>query len=229
MDGRLLLARLGPTTHRRPAQGIEPSELTEHEIASALAMIKDDFIRELLRYVWFPQLALSSVKNLERMVLHHLLLQCKVRAMKTLVTQLTYNIAELELTMTRRHSLASAEELSRYEREMNNAKERRWPAPSPVYQRMARSVLAELRGKDACSRCRGSGRIHVNGASESCPRCRGSGQLPQSDLARARALDMTWHAYTKSWREPYEWAISHCEKAITTASNALLRNLTYYD
>lgn len=224
MDGCLLVTQLSLRIGLWKAPGTEASEFSGDEIVDALGMIKDEFSRELLCYICCPEGSRLSAKDVEREVLHRILSLCKVRAIQALMSQLNYTIADLELTTSRRHSSNSPEVLGRYQRAMDIAKERRWPSPSPVYQRLAHQVLEELRTSECCSRCRGVGRQHPT-RHEPCPRCEGSGRLPRSDLARGRALNMTWHAYTKSWRNPYEWTIAYCKTVIQSAVDELCRNL----
>ncbi len=224
MDGCLLVAQLSLRIGLWKAPGVEVLELSGDEVVGALGRIKDEFSRELLCHICCPEGSRQSSKDVEREVLHKVLSLCKVRAMQALMAQLNYNIADLELTTSRRHSSNSPDVLGRYQQAMDMAKERRWPSPSPVYQKLAHQVLEELRTSECCSRCRGVGRQHAT-SHVPCPRCEGSGRLTRSDLARGRALNMTWHAYKKSWRNPYEWTIAYCEGVIRSAGDELCRNL----
>lgn len=108
---------------------------------------------------------------------------------------------------------------------MEVAKEQRWPSPSAVYQRLTRGVLVELSTAVICSICQGAGYQLAHGRSGPCQKCLGSGRRPCSDLARAHTLGITWHAYAKAWKAPFEWALKLCGQAIQLASDVLCRNL----
>ncbi|AZD22538.1 hypothetical protein C4K22_3407 [Pseudomonas chlororaphis subsp. aurantiaca] len=225
MDGRTLLCCRGQNSSGWSVIQRGYSELSSQEVSAALRMINDEFSRELFCYVWWPGSASHNKRDIERMLLRQVLEQCKVRAIQALTTQLTHDIAELELTAFRHRSQSPASSLTSYRSAMEEAKEQRWPSPSSVYQRLTRGVLGELSTAVICSTCQGAGYQLVHERSGPCQKCQGSGRRPCSDLARAQTLGITWHAYAKAWKAPFEWALKLCEQAIQLASDVLCRNL----
>jgi uncharacterized phage protein len=141
------------------------------------------------------------------------------------VAHLDASICDLETGANRGESHTEASDRTPLCKRQRRTHNPRWPSPSQVYVRLAQSVMAELTEPRVCARCKGTGQRSEQGTPIVCPRCQGTGHLPKSDLARAKRLGMTWHAYTKSWKEPYEWTLSYCVTAVEAAASALVRKL----
>jgi hypothetical protein len=227
MGARLLMARLGAQSVRWDGIRGGGPEFTASDIAAALGMIEDEFSRELFCYLWWPDRAQSSTPDMARMLLHRVMKECKSRTMEAVVTRLTYTMAELELTSSRTPSKAVATTLERHRALMEFANDRKWPTPREKYRQLVRGVLLEMANPGVCTRCHGSGQGVHQGQHIQCPKCDGWGAVTPSDLARANRLQMTWHAYTKAWKTPYEWAVESCRDAARSAERALCRNLGY--
>jgi hypothetical protein len=225
MNGRMLMARLNARSVRWDGVRGGVSEFSAQDIAAALGMIKHPFARELFCFLWWPDGARSSSSDIERMMLHRILEECVARATEASLSRLTYKVAELELTRVRSISKLSETTLERYRVPMEIAEKRKWPAPRAVYRLLVQSVLTEMASPTLCPQCHGVGQYVLQGQEFSCTRCDGSGATTLSDLARARQLDMTWHAYRKAWKAPYEWAIQDCRAAEMAAERALCRHL----
>ena len=225
MDDRMLMARLGARSVRWDEVHGETPEFTSPDIAAALGMIEDDFSRELFCFLWWPEGATCSSSQIERMLLQRVMKECKARTTEAFLTRLTYTTAELELTGHRVPSKATVDILERYEALMAFANQRKWPAPRDTYRQLIRGVLLELAHPGPCNGCRGSGQEAVGGQRLPCRKCDGWGAMTHSDLARARRLKMTWHAYRKTWKAPYDWASEDCRSAAMSAGHALGRHL----
>ncbi len=225
MDGRRLMARLNAQSVRWDGVRGGVPEFSAQDIAAALGMIEDEFSRELFCFLWWPDGARSSSSDIERMMLHRVLGECVARATEASISRLTYLVAELEITKVRAMSKVSEAALERYRVPMAAAEKRKWPAPRATYRTVVGSVLQEIASPTSCPQCHGVGRFIHQGQHISCTRCDGSGATALSDLARARRLDMTWHAYRKAWKAPYEWAAETCRAAESAAERALCRHL----
>lgn len=202
-------------------------EFTASDVAAALGLIEDEFSRELLCYLWLTDGARCSSSEIERMMLHRVMKECKPRAMEVAVTRLTYTMAELELMSARATSRTVAATLERYRTAMEVAEKRKWPAPRAMYRTMVRSVLQEIASPKFCPQCCGVGQFIHHAQHISCTNCDGAGAMMLSGLARARRLDMTWHAYNKAWKAPYEWAVESCRAAELAVDLALCMHLGY--
>ncbi|MET3654766.1 hypothetical protein ABIC75_004514 [Dyella japonica] len=227
MDSRTLMARLGPRSISWGIVAQVRPEFSPQDIAAALGMIKDKFARELFCYLYWPDQSDSSFKDIEQRVLHRLMEECKARTMNAIGARFAYTMAEVELVTARANSRAVTLALAQYRAAMELANERKWPSPRATYRNLVHSVLREITAPAICAHCHGSGqhtnhRIHVT-----CPVCHGDGVVPLSDLARARSLGVTWHAYRKAWKAPYEWADTTCKEALGGAERALIRHLGY--
>lgn len=85
-----------------------------------------------------------------------------------------------------------------------------WPrGHGEVLGRIADGVLHELHADERCPQCDGAGIIpHVLDEHRRpipCPACYGTTYTRWSDRERARAIDVLWSAFKRSWRRPYEW------------------------
>lgn len=229
MTRRVMQCPLGENTSRWEGCPRCTSEFFSRDIAAGLAKIEDEFLRKLFCYVRQPDSAYCTSRDIERKLLNLVLVQCKTRAVQALTAQLTHDIAELELTASRRHLQSLPSNLASYRNAMEAAKDQRWPYPSLVYLRVIRCVLSELGSAKTCIISRGAEYRPAQGHLEPCQMCQGNGSRPTSDLARARALGLTWHAYAKAWKAPFEWTFVHCEQALQSACDALCRNLCIVD
>jgi hypothetical protein len=224
MDGHLLMARLSPRLVGLETIGSGRCEVSPKEACDALGMIADTFSRELFCYVWWPDGTKNSSREIELMVLHRVMEECKRRAMTAVDARLAYTIAELELTANRAISRAVGGTLAHYHELMELAEQRKWPTPRPAYRSLVHGALVELKAPKVCSRCHGTGHSLHHGVHIACSACHETGALMQSDLARARTLGMTWHAYRKAWKAPYEWTVDTCSAATKAAERAFWRH-----
>jgi hypothetical protein len=226
MDGQRLMARLSARSARWDGVRGGRSEFTPSDIAAALGMVPDGFPRELLCYLWWPDALKCSASEIERMILHRVMRECRARAIDAISSRLSYGVVELERTRTRTLSKTLSSSLEHHRSLMESASERRWPEPRDTYLQLAHGVLMEAQASKVCPSCRGVGRLaDVSRRQNACQRCRGWGTLGSSDLARARVLRMTWHAFRKTWKAPYEWAVEDCRRAAIDAEHALLHAL----
>jgi hypothetical protein len=226
MDGQRLMARLSARSARWDGMRGGRSEFTPSDIAAALGMIPDGFPRELLCYLWWPDALKCSASEIERMILHRVMRECRARAIDAITSRLSYGVIELERIRTRTLSKTLSSSLEHHRSLMESASERRWPEPRDTYLQLAHGVLIEAQASKVCPSCRGVGRLADAPRRENaCQRCGGWGTLGSSDLARARALRMTWHAFRKTWKAPYEWAVEDCKSAAADAEHALLHAL----
>lgn len=204
----------------RQGQRFRASSHSKADIETAIRDLPHEFPRELFCLIFRPEAMRTSSRDIEQMLLARVLRECKTRSMDLAVARLTYSISQIELGSVRNASRVAGT-LERQRAVMEFAQTRRWPSPRHEYRNLTRGVIAELIERRAfVSGCALEERVPVHQAGGPT-----GGPAMRSELARARALRITWHAYHKSWKEPYEWALVHCFDAFREANRAVMRSL----
>ncbi|MDI9239910.1 hypothetical protein QLQ15_13440 [Lysobacter sp. LF1] len=204
----------------RQGQRSRKGRHSEEEIEAAILGVPDEFSRELFCLVFRPCAMRTSSRDIEKMLLARVLKECKNRSIDLVVARLTYSISQIELGSVRNASRAAGA-LERQRTILEFAQTRRWPSPRLEYRNLTWGVVSELiECRASLGRCAFEDRVLSH---EDCMPA--GGPVMRSELARARALRITWHAYHKSWKEPYEWAFGHCFDALREANRKVIRRL----
>lgn len=226
-DARELMARLGPTTVKFDTGRGGTPDLTNQDIAAALAMVPGGLGRELLEALWWPESGNRRRDRLRQAII--------ALVQPVYLSQLgALNKARTE------HGIAKAcmgwggsvvtdvqrKELRRTEAQLEEARALCWPNNTMEQLGvLAGAVFNEMASAGACKACGGSKVQHLEDGSGvvACENCNGSGCEPMSGRKRAAAIGADWSAYSRFWQPVYAWMLEHMREAEGEAVRALSR------
>jgi len=213
------LAKLGPKTIRFDIGTGGSPGLTPQDIAAALGMTPAGLGRDMLEFVWVPDVYTSKAR---REALMSRIAEAQL---------LEHNQREAEVARSLAQVVIRGEAARhRY----SDALAQRWPSliakAEPLvfakgYEVIRLGVLEELRYPRQCPKCRGLNVLDRNGVSKTCVRCLGQGVVEYGNTCRAQRFDIQRSAYLKTWQGPYEWLLGRVREEMQEAIFALCRRL----
>lgn len=200
------------TTTFDTGRGGRPN-LTQQDIAGAIAFVKPGLGRELMLAVWWPAGAALTAGELEHLMIGAQLGEFRER-MEALTNAQIREYMERGLPGHR----AAVEDKERAIKHM-------WPAIDDRYQMIRRAVLKELKEQRKCQDCSGTfvGASVDGEEAPTCVRCSGTGKVDRGPVWRAEQLGMKHSSFLSRWKEPYEWLLEHCLDKLRIAERQLSR------
>lgn len=223
-DPREMLARLNPANVRFDVGRGGVPELTNQDIAAALAFVPAGVGRELLIACWWPDGAAGRSIALRDAVYDHVRPEV-VRQTRDLVdARVQLGIVRARAGWMRCPDSELRRELAAAEVALESVKVRCWPSTTwEMLPALTRAVVAEIAQLNHCSECRGRCEVRVGSLLAPCKACGGAGVVPISDRKRAEAIGRDESTYRAKWRPVYEWLLSELRDAEREAARALVK------
>lgn len=221
------LAAAGGTSFTRTSGnasrgGFDPEAITALDVAHALALVKDEFARELFCHLWWPEGAARTRADLERGVHVALMHEYSQRCREDEIAKLELHLVSTNASRWRSDDL---ELLRKAKLRRERAAEERWVGRLDRYPILVDAVLQELAEPNHCVMCGGRGMVWAGEIARDCGGCDGSGTIAVSDRQRAEALDLALKSYQQSWMKPYRWLHRHCWQKEGHAARRIRRAL----
>lgn len=223
---REMLARLNPQTIRYDIGRGGVPELTNQDIAAALAFVPAGLGREVLEACWWPDGAALRSNKLRDAIYEH------VRH------ELERQMRELSEARLHRGMLAACagwadspgaelrRELAAAEAKLDAVKARCWPSSAwDMLPIIVQAVVLEIAKPNQCPDCHGRGQTVAGELVVTCRMCEGRGRLPVSDRKRAMAIGRDESTYRIKWRPMYEWVSRQVSDAEQDAAHRLAEAL----
>lgn len=215
-DVRELLARLNPTTVKFDiGTGGGVPELTNLDIAGALAFVTPGLGREVLEACWWPDGARLRRHKLRDAVVA--LVEPEIRRQRNRLWD-----AGLDLQLAKQAAAWGAAGMTDAQRvEIERARARYeqvqaqcWPQSTmDSLPTIVGAVLAEMAGAGLCEACGGRGTLLVGEAVRECEACKGRGVTAVSDRQRAKAVGADSAGFRRNWRDVYLWLLDRFRDA----------------
>lgn len=217
-----VMARLNAKNARFDIGSGSKTDLTQQDIAGALAFVPAGMGRELLCRVWWPDGSRLAASALDHLLLHAQLGE-HGRREESMYRALAAVACKAKGDSSRYSELKYAE-----------AHARRWPQwvtrmePLTVTQGYAlirAAVVEELSSPKVCPDCTGRAERLVDKLVQKCARCSGTGHVCFGPTWRAKHLGMKEPSYKQTWERPYEWLLDLASVALRSAEHDLLAAL----
>ena len=203
---RELMARLNPQTIKYDIGRGGMSELTNQDIAAALAFVPAGLGREVLEACWWPDGAALRRNSLRDAVYARVRVEFD-RQGEMLAEARTHR--GMIHACANWHHAPTAElrrEMQQADARLESAKAKCWPPSAwemlPV---IVRAVIGEIAQPNQCHVCMGRGQKVIEELVVMCAPCSGRGVVPTSDRKRAEAIGRDESTYRSTWRPMYEW------------------------
>ncbi|MCC8492301.1 hypothetical protein [Xanthomonas citri] len=227
-DVRELLARLNPANVKFDTGRGGLPELTNQDIAGALAFIPAGLGREVLMACYWPDGARLSQRKLLDGV-------AKIVRPEVMRQSRELSEAHLDLQMVNAAIAFSGGHITQTQRMERESKERRlawvrgltWPKNIGDHLPfLTLAIVGELASGHLCATCEGRREILDGATVKICPSCKGTGRCSAPDLQRARALDIDARAFVRLWKPAYEWLLVRMGDELHAAEREFARALS---
>lgn len=227
-DVRELLARLNPTTVKFDVgKGGGVPELTNLDIAGALAFVTPGLGREVLEACWWPDGAKLRRHKLRDAVVA--LVEPEIRRQRERLFEavLDIQIAKQSAEWSPRGMTSELRaEIDRSQARHEQAQAQCWPVTTlESLPTLAGAVLAEIAGAPHCETCEGRGAVITESSARACIECSGSGLVAVSDRKRAAAIGRDESVFRRHWRPVYMWMLDRFRDAEQSAAVELVEAL----
>lgn len=219
---RELLGRLNQQTIRYDVGRGGLAELSNQDIAAALAFVEPGLGRELLEACWWPDGAALRRRQLRDHVLA--LVQPELRRQWQLLAdaRTELGIAKARMGWGGVVTPEQQREVERAAAALEQVAARCWPkATLESLPTLALAVVREIAHRSLCGDCGGRGQLVAGELVVTCATCGGHGVVPMSDRKRAAAIGRDEAAYRRNWRGVYEWLLVRMRDAESAAAAQL--------
>lgn len=227
-DIREKLARLNPTTIKFDVgNGGGTPDLTNIDIAGALAFVAPGIGREVLEACWWPDGAALRSHKLRDAVIA--LVEPEVRRQQKLLAEarIEVGLAQACMGWTGAVTAEQRQELERARGRLESLIASCWPRSTmESLPTLAGAVLAEIANANHCESCAGRAEVVVGTVVKVCEQCSGRGIVPVSNVVRARMIGRDEAAYRRNWKSLYEWLLAHFRDAEAAAAAQLASALS---
>lgn len=220
MDVREKLARLNPTTVKFDTGHGGVAELTNQDIAAALAFVPQGLGREVLEACWWPWGAAIRANGLRNSVMAVVGPELTRQSRRVSQASLDLQLAEAAILWGGNSVSAEARaEVDRCRSRLAVVRGECWP--NNTAERLpliAKAIVSEIHGH-RCTNCNGTGKDR--GENSVCKSCEGSGNAKILDAWRAAAIKVDPSDFPKRWKRVYEWLFAKMRDAEAEAGRAL--------
>mgnify|MGYP000895375213 CR=1 FL=1 len=223
---RELLGRLNQQTIRYDVGRGGIPELSNQDIAAALAFVEPGLGRELLEACWWPDGAALRRKQLRDAVIA--LVQPELRRQWQLLADARTELGIAKACMGWGGAVTPEQqrELERATARLERVTAECWPRTTlESLPTLAQAVIREIAHRSLCGDCGGRGQLVAGELVVTCATCGGHGVVPMSDRKRAAAIGRDEAAYRRNWRGVYEWLLVRMRNAESAAAAQLRRAL----
>lgn len=224
---RELLGRLNQQTIRYDIGRGGLPELTNQDIAAALAFVDPGLGRELLEACWWPDGAALRRRQLRDQVLA--LVQPELRRQWRLLEEARtdYGIAMACMGWGGAATAEQGREVERARLRLEAVQAECWPRSTmESLPTLALAVIREISHPSLCSECGGRGHRVAGELVTACSACSGHGLAPMSDRKRAAAIGRDESTYRAKWRGVYQWLLLRMRDAESQAAAQLAAALS---
>ncbi|WP_423156453.1 hypothetical protein [Stenotrophomonas maltophilia] len=221
MDVREKLARLNPTTVKFDTGHGGVAELTNQDIAAALAFVPAGLGREVLMACWWADGAALSRAKLRDAVVALVATEMRKQWMRRAEAHTNYALAAACVGWSGAVTAEQRQARDVAEARLRDANAACWPRDTLEYlPNLSKVIIDEISSQPVCSECKGMPLV-VAGKTCKCENCNGSGREPISDRGRAKELGIDAALFRRSWKRVYEWMLVRFRDAETTAAQHL--------
>ncbi|MGC1550823.1 MAG: hypothetical protein WA777_20055 [Rhodanobacter sp.] len=212
------MARLNAKNARFDIGSGGVSELTQQDIAAALAFVPAGLGRELLCRMWWPDGAQLTARQLADEM--EAIQRAEWSTRETAMLDALLAVASHTGGDSMRHAqrLYAAAHAARWPKWVVSAET---GMHNPVYAAMRRCVVLELIEPKHCPACGGRGLTITSAGPRDCERCESAGTVAYGNTRRARHLGIIESSYRQHWDAPYLWLLTHASDAVQAASRAM--------
>ncbi|ADV27004.1 hypothetical protein Psesu_1154 [Pseudoxanthomonas suwonensis 11-1] len=224
---RELLGRLNQQTIRYDVGRGGIAELTNQDIAAALAFVEPGLGRELLEACWWPDGAALRRKQLRDQVLALVQPELRRQCRALEEARIDVGIAKACIGWGGAATAEQARELERATARLERAAAECWPRTTlESLPTLAQAVIREIAHPNLCSDCEGRGHRVAGELVVACIACSGHGITPMSDRKRAAAIGRDESTYRQTWRGVYQWLLVRMRDAESQAAAQLAAALS---
>jgi len=221
-DVRELPARLNEQTVKFDTGRGGVPELTNQDIAAALAFIPAGLGREVFIACHWPDGAALSRRRLDALFTHLALTEYKRREQRVMDARITYGIAVAIRNWNRADTAAERSEVYKAQSELDRAREEQWPDSLPVMlHSLLRTIVEEIAKPRNCGACHGRGTILAGELVKACGDCDGTGHTKNSDGWRAKKLGKDPSNFRRDWKPCYQWLFERVRDAEAEAAHQM--------
>lgn len=221
-DPRELLARLNPTTVKFDTGRGGLPDLTNQDIAAALAFVPQGLGREVLEACWWPDGAALRRHKLRDAVIA--LVEPELRRQQRRLAEARTELGLAQVCIGWSGMVTAEQRNNRddAERRLEAIKAQCWPQSTlQSLPTLAHAVIREIATRSHCPQCEGRGQRLVGELLTICDHCSGRGTVPMSDRKRAEAIGLDEAGYRRRWRPVYEWLLIRMQDAEIEAGRCL--------
>lgn len=222
-DVRELLARLNPANVKFDTGRGGLPELTNQDIAGALAFIPAGLGREVFIACHWPDGAKLSRRRITGMFQQLALTEWRKRINRMTDARVDHGIA---VSIRRWQGAETAEqraEVYRTQVRIDQARAELWPESLPeMLPALLHAIVDELACPKNCATCQGRGAVIVGELLVPCTGCEGTGHSKNSDLWRAKRIGKDSANFRRDWRPCYQWLFDRMRDAESEAAQSMV-------
>lgn len=217
-DVRELLARLNPANVKFDTGRGGVPELTNQDIAGALAFIPAGLGREVFIACHWPDGAILSKRRLDALFAHLALTEYRKRINRLIDAKVTYGLAVAIRNWHRAETAEQRAEVYRAQAALDKARDEQWPESLPeMLPCLLRVIVEEIACPRNCGTCHGRGTVLAGELVRACTDCDGTGHTKNSDGWRARRLGKDPSNFRRDWKDCYQWLFERVRDAEASA------------
>lgn len=222
---RELMARLNPQTIKYDVGRGGVSELTNQDIAAALAFVPAGLGREVLTACWWEGGASNA--RLMDAVLAAVSVEWSRQAKRMGDARTELGIAEAIAGWNRATSPEQRREVERARARYEAVRDESWPRETgAMLPALVKSCVKEIACRNHCADCDGRGHVVRANLVVCCTKCLGSGVVPMSNSARAKAIGRDEASFRRNWSAVYMWLLGLLTEAEQDAARSMAQALS---
>lgn len=225
-DVRESLARLNPSTIRMDIGRGGVPDLTNQDVAAALAFVPAGLGREVLIACWWPGGA--DQRKLMDCVIAAVDVEWRRQSLLLSNARTDVGLAEAVAGWGRASTSEHRRDVDRAKARWEAIRDTCWPKDTgSMLPALVSACLEEIAGRQKCPDCEGRGERLRGELRVPCARCNHTGEVQASNAARARAIGRDEASFRRNWAGVYTWILDLLTEAEQGAARALrdaLRN-----
>lgn len=219
---REILARLNPQTIRYDLGRGGMAELTNQDIAAALAFVPAGLGREVLEVCWWPDGAARRRSLLRDHVVALVTPELRRQRLMMDEARTDYGLAVACMGWSGGITADQLQARDRAEAKLEQVQALCWPKSAlESLPTLTYAVIGEIARRNLCPDCAGRGERLAGELVVRCVTCCGHGVVPISDRRRAAGIGRDEAAYRRNWRGMYEWLLVRLRDAESEAAAQL--------
>lgn len=219
-DVRESLARLNPATVRLDIGRGGVPELTNQDVAAALAFVPAGLGREALIACWWP--AGADHRKLMDGILAAVEVEWRRQTRVLSEARTDVGIAEAIAGWNRASTAEQRRDVDRARARYEAIRDTCWPRETgAMLPALVTACLEEISGRQQCQDCEGRGERLRGELRVPCARCNSTGEVKSSNAARARAIGRDEASFRRNWAGVYAWVLDLLTEAEQGAARAL--------